>query len=215
VPLAVLVALAAPAAAGESKSDKAILKAGIITKGDVPDGWTSKKASGGDNSFKGITECKTISSAIETAKKKVPRARSREFQEPDSRGTTSTENTVYVFKDVTAAGGFLANFQSDVASTCLEKSFAKSTSGRSGAGTPTLSPITDLQGVGDDAIGYETTIPFTANGETATIYLDFIAVRIGRAFVGFGFTNLGERNPDGPAIVQNVVARVAAAQAPA
>jgi hypothetical protein len=31
--LAALVALAAPTGAGESKSDKAILKAGVITKG--------------------------------------------------------------------------------------------------------------------------------------------------------------------------------------
>jgi hypothetical protein len=215
VPLAVLVALAVPAAAGESKSDKAILKAGVISRDDVPAGWNSKKASGGDNSFKGIPECKTINSAIESAKKRVPRARSREFEEPDSRGTTSAENTVYAFKDVTAASKFVANFQGDVASTCLEKSLAKTTSGRSGAGTPTLAAITDLQGVGDEAVGYESTIPFTASGETATFYLDFIAVRVGRAFVGFGFSNLGERISDGPGIVQAVVARVADAQASA
>ena len=41
VPVAASLALAGPAAA-DSKSDKAILKAGVITKADVPADWTSK-----------------------------------------------------------------------------------------------------------------------------------------------------------------------------
>lgn len=148
LPLAVVVALAGPAAAGESKSDRAILKAGVITKGDVPGGWTSKKATSSDSAYKGISECKQIKAAVDNAKKKVPRAKSREFQEPGSRGTTATENTVYVFKDVSAATNFLANYQAPDASTCFEKGTAKVASAQAGTGQPTVSPITDLQGCG-------------------------------------------------------------------
>jgi hypothetical protein len=96
-----------------------------------------------------------------------------------------------------------------------DKGLAKSPVGKKAIGTPTISPLTDLQGVGDEAVGYETTLDLRVAGETATLYVDFIAVRVGRVFVGFGFTNRGARFPDGPAMVQAVVARVAATQASA
>jgi hypothetical protein len=214
VTVALVAALAAPVAAGEPKSDKAILKAGVFTKGDVPAGWTSKKSSSSDPD-RSIRECRKIRAAIDKAKKNVPRAKSRDFSDPATEGATLAGNTVYAFKDATAAATFVGNFQADVAVPCLEKSLAKSPVGKKAIGTPTISPLTDLQGVGDEAVGYETTLDLRVAGETATLYIDFIAVRVGRAFVAFGFTNRGERFPDGPAMVQAVVARLAAAQAPA
>lgn len=206
------VAAFAPPAAAQSKSDRAILKAGVITKSDVPSGWTSKKSTSSEKAFQGIPECKQIKTATDNAKKKVPRARSREFSEPTSRGTTSTEDTVYAFKNVSGAQNFIAVYQSSEASTCIEKATAKAASGQASAGQPTVSPVTDLQGVGDEAVGYEIEVPFTASGQSATLFLDLIAVRVGRAFIGFNFSNLGERIADGPTIVQSVVARVASAQ---
>lgn len=213
VPLAVVVAFAGPAAA-ESKSDKAILKAGVITKDDVPAGWTSKKATSSEPD-PSIRECKKIRAAIDTAKKKIPRAESRDFTDPTTSGGTSAQSTVYAFKNASAASKLLANFQDTAAGTCLEKSIAKSTLGRRASQPPTVSPITDLNGVGDEAGGYELTIDVKVRGQTTTAYIDFIATRVGRAFVGFGFTNIGERIPDGPTIVQAVLGRVAAAQASA
>lgn len=83
------------------------------------------------------------------------------------------------------------------------------------AGSPTVSPITDLPGFGDASVGYEIAVPFSDGGQASTLYLDIIAVRIGRAFVGFNFSNFDERIPNGPAIAQAVVIRVAEAQASA
>jgi len=214
VPLAVLVAFAGPAAA-DSKSDKAILKAGVITKNDVPDGWTSKKASSSSEALRGISECKKIRAAIEKAKKNQPRADSRAFSDPITDGATSAESTVYAFKDDTAAGKFLANFQGDAVATCLQKSLEKSPVGKTTEGSPTISPVTDLQGVGDEAVGHELTIQLPVRGQLTPAYIDFIGVRVGRAFIGFNFTNLGERIPEGPGVVQAVVARVSEAQASA
>jgi hypothetical protein len=206
------VAAFAPPAAAQSKSDKAILKAGVITKADVPDGWTSKKATSSDRAYKGIPECKELKSSVDNAKKKVPRAQSREYDEPTSRGTTSAESTVYAFKKVSDAQKFIAVYQASDASTCLEKAAAKVASGQASAGEPSVSPISNLDGVGDEAVGYEITVPFSASGQTATLYIDLIAVRVGRAFVGLNFSNLNETISGGPSIVQAVVARVAAAQ---
>jgi hypothetical protein len=73
--------------------------------------------------------------------------------------------------------------------------------------------VGDLQGVGDEAVGYEIAATFTQNGGTATLYIDFIVVRVGRAVLGFGFTNVNARIPQGPDIVTAVVQRVAAAEA--
>lgn len=206
------VAAFAPPAAAQSKSDKAILKAGVITKADVPSSWTSKKATSSDRAYKGIPECKQLKTAVDNAKKKVPRAQSRNFNEPTSRGTTSAESTVFAFKAESDAQEFIAVYQTSDASTCLQKAAAKLTSGQASAGEPSVSPISDLEGVGDEAVGYEITVPFSVSGQTATLFIDLIAVRVGRAVVGFNFSNVGETISGGPSIVQGVVARVAAAQ---
>jgi hypothetical protein len=207
--LATVAALAPPAAA-QSKSDKAILKAGVITKNDIPTGWTSKKATSSDSGFKGVSECKALKSAIDNAKKNAPRAQSRKYQEPRSRGTTSAENSVYAFKSVSAAEKFLDAYEAS--QTCIEKATAKAVKSNALAGEPSVSPVMGLDGVGDRALGYETTIPFSVAGQSVTIYLDTIAVRVGRAFVGFNFSNLDGPISDGPAIVRAVLGRVAAAQ---
>ena len=209
------VAAFAPPAAAQSKSDKAILKAGVITKADVPPDWASKKSTSTDRAYKGIPECKELKSAVDNAKKKVPRAQSREYSEPTSRSTTSAESTVYAFKKVSDAQEFTAVYQAPDASACLEKAAAKVASGQATAGEPSVSPISNLDGVGDEAVGYEITVPYSAGNQSATLYVDLIAVRVGRAFIGFNFSNLGETISGGPSIVQSVVARVAEAQASA
>jgi hypothetical protein len=205
VSLALVTALAGPAVA-ESKTDKAILKAGVITKGDVPPDWTSKKSTSGAPD-RSITECKEIRTAVENAKKKVPRTRSRQFQDPTS--DAGAEDTVYAFRNVQAATGFVANYQGTAGQACFEKLAEK----LAPSGTATVSPITDLEGVGDEALGYEIAYELTAAGQTATAYVDFVVVRTGRAVVGFGFTNRGERIPEGPPIVRAVVSRVSAVKA--
>jgi hypothetical protein len=76
-----------------------------------------------------------------------------------------------------------------------------------------VEPITDLQGVGDEAVGYEIASTYTQEGGTATLYVDFVIVRVGRAGLAFVFGNVGARIPQGPEIVNAVVQRVSAAQA--
>ena len=213
VPIAVSLGLAAPAAAGESRSDKAILKAGVITRDDVPSDWTSERGGSSGRALRGISECKKINAAVENAKKKEPRARSREFQDPVSQGTTSAENAVYAFKDENAATRFIANYQGSDADACFDKAAAKVASEQPTAETPSVAPITDLQGVGDEAVGYEIVVTFSQSGQSFTLYLDIVAVRVGRAVLGFNFSNIGSRITEGPDVVNAVVARVTAAQA--
>ena len=213
-PVAVSLALAAPAlAAGESKGDKAILKAGVITKADVPAEWTSKKGKSTGDALTGLKECKKINTTVAAAKHDDPRARSREFADPVPSNAKTAENAVYAFPDQKSAGKFVAAYKGSAATACFDKLGAEVARSRPTAAPPTVSPITDLQGVGDEAVGYEIAATFTQNGGTATLYIDFIVVRVGRAVLGFGFTNVDARIPQGPDIVTAVVQRVGTAEA--
>jgi hypothetical protein len=206
--LATLVALAAPAGAGESKSDKALLKAGVITKADVPSGWTSKKPSSSDQQLR-APECKEIKTAVDKARKDIPRARSRAFRDPTTAGASSAASTAYAFKNAGSAADFLTNYQAPGVLTCFEKSLAASQTGS------TVVPIPDAESIGDEAVGYEITSNVAAGDQRATVIVDFIGVRVGRAFVGFAFSNINGPLAEARPIVQAVVARVADAQASA
>jgi hypothetical protein len=76
-----------------------------------------------------------------------------------------------------------------------------------------VEPIPDLQGVGDEAVGYELAATYSQDVGAATLYIDFVFVRVGRAVVAFSFSNVGARIPQGPEIVNAVVQRVSAAEA--
>lgn len=213
VPMAASLALAGPAvAAGETKSDKTILKAGVITKSDVPAEWTSTKGESSGQALRGIRECKRINTAVADAKKNNPRARSREFADPVQEHATSAENAVYAFPNERAATRFVSAYQGAAAAACFDKLAAEVGKDRPTASPPTAAPITDLQGVGDEATGYEIAATFTQDGGSATLYIDFVVVRVGRAVMGFGFTNVGARIPQGPDVVNAVVQRVSAAE---
>jgi hypothetical protein len=136
--LAALTALAAPAAAGESKSDKALLKAGVITKADVPPDWTSKKSSQSDQPLRS-QECKDIKTAVDNAKKKTPRQRSRDF-EPSGTSATSAQDTVYVFKNVSGATKFIANYSDPSANACFQALANELATSQPTAGTLVLHP---------------------------------------------------------------------------
>jgi hypothetical protein len=187
----------------------------VITKADVPPEWTSKKATSTDRGLRGIADCNQINKAVDNANRKVPRARSREFLDPNSLGTMSAESAVYVFGDPEAARRFLAVYQDPDAITCYHKGAAKTAAKQPTAGSPEVTPIADLQGVGDEAVGFETQLSFSRNNLSFTLYLDIIRVRVGRSVVGFKFSNFDARMPNGPDIVRAVVARVAQAEATA
>jgi hypothetical protein len=212
VPVAASLALAGPAAA-DSKGDKAILKAGVITKTDVPAEWTSKPSKSSSDTLKGLKECKKINTAVAAAKKDEPRARSLEFADPVPEHATTAENAVYAFQNKKDASKFVSAYKGSAATACFQRLGTEVERNRPAAAPPTVSPVTDLQGVGDEAVGYEIAATFTQNGGEATLYIDFIVVRVGRSVLGFAFTNVDARITQGPDIMNAVIQRVAAAQA--
>ena len=213
-PVAASLALAGPAlAVGATKGDKAILKAGVITKADVPADWTSKKGESTGAALRGIKDCRKINAAVADAKKDIPRAQSRQFSDPVPEHATMAQDAVYAFSNNRSATKFVSTYQGARAQACFEKLATEVAKDRPTAGPPTAAPITDLQGVGDEATGYEIAATFTQDGGAATLYIDLVLVRVGRAVMGFTFTNVDARIPQGPEIVYAVVQRVSAAEA--
>jgi hypothetical protein len=214
VPVTASLALAGPAlATGETKGDKAILKAGVITKLDVPADWTSKKGDPSGQALKGIKECKKVNRVVSEANNSVPRARSSEFSDAAQPNQSQAENTVYAFSGKKAAGKFLSVFDGPAATSCFEGLGVELARNQPSIDSPTVTPITDLQGVGDEALGYEIVNPYTQAGGTASLYVDFVFVRAGRSVIAFVFGNVDARIQQGPEIVNSVVQRVNAAEA--
>jgi hypothetical protein len=209
--LAAAVALAAPAGAGvrAAASDKTILRAGVITPGDVPSTWApAKQTDVGSRNFGGIKSCKAIVNAMNAAHR-APRALSRQFSDPSPTSNAFAQDSVNAFKDVKSATQNLAAYQASSALTCYQEAYKKATRGQ---GQLTLTPITDLPGVGDDRAGYEASITVTSQtGQPVHVIADIIVVRVGRAVAGFNLANNDVRIPQGPAIVNAVVARLRSA----
>jgi len=188
-------------------SDAAILRAGVIRAKDVPTTWAAVKQSSTASPYTGVSPCRAINAAEETAKRRVPRARSPEFTDTQSAGTTMADDTVYAFPNVTAAGRYLSVYQASSTGLCLQTVLAKAVGP---AGTATVAPLTaQLQGLGDANAGYEGTIQGTSQqGQPIALVADLVAVRVGRAVVTFEFLNANVQIPDGPGIVDTVVRRL-------
>lgn len=73
-----------------------------------------------------------------------------------------------------------------------------------------FSPITNLQGAGDDNVGYEGVIRVPGQ---ASIVGDFVAIRAGRAAMLFSCLNDGAQLRQAPQIVNAVINRVGQAGA--
>jgi hypothetical protein len=209
--LAAGVTLVAPAGAGvkSAASDKAILKAAVLTAADVPSTWVAaKQADSGSKNYKGIAACKQIAAAMDSAHR-GPRALSPQFTDPAPTSNALAQDTVYAFKSVKVAQQYLAPYEASNAASCYQQAFTRASGGH---GQITVTPITNLQGVGDQAVGLEASITGTdQSGQPVHVIADVIGVRVGRGFAGFNFLNNRVVIPQGVAIVNAAVARLTSA----
>jgi hypothetical protein len=208
--LVAVAALAAPAAAGvkSAASNQAIFRAGVVSAADTPPGWTSRKQTdSGVGQFKSLPDCKQIVAVVGKARKS-PRMLSPEFSDPNAPTSTTVADVVFALKSAKAAQQTLAAYQARSALPCFQELFKKALGNV--PAQVTVTPISDLQGVGDANAGFEATIAATGSGQSLKLVGEFIAVRVGRAYVAFNFLNSNERLPQGPAIVNGIVNRLRA-----
>jgi hypothetical protein len=216
--VALVLALAAeyPIAAAAkplSARDRAILAAGAIQRSDVPPGWAAHKQGPGTAAqFKGITACKQLATVVNAASLTVPHRASSSYSDPtSSTQTTMVANTAYAFKDVAAADSYLGAYRGSTVPSCFTLALQRAVKGSLNGltGTINVAPLTSLAGLGDAEVGYSLTLTISAQGQQETLYDDLVAVRVGRAFLGFNFQSLGAELPTGPAIIRAATNRVA------
>lgn len=205
VAIAVPVGSASVAGAASSK-DQAILTAGVIGAGDVPATWQSAaQKDSGVKQYKGIAACKQAAAAEATARR-GPRKLSPQFVDPSTNNTLA-ENVAIVFKDAKTATRYLTTFEGSSTPACLGAVLQHQIGNQGQVGT--FSPITSLQGVGDQSLGFAVPI----QTQSGTLIADYVAVRVGRALLEFTFLNPSVQIAEGPQIVNAVVNRVAQAGA--
>lgn len=208
---AAVTGLLAGTAGAASLTNQEILTRGVITKADVPAGWKStKQIRSGPSQFQKISACQAIYTAVKTAQGQ-PHKDSRTFVDPASpHQAKGGQDTVFAFKNAAVATKFLGVFQSDTTAACLRAVLQKQL--HAGDTIDTVSPITDLQGVGDESVGYQFTVTeHDANGTPVTIVVDQLGVVSGRAVLEFTFQNPAGRIPEGPGIVTSVLDRLSTA----
>jgi hypothetical protein len=204
---ALAVGLAGPAAASTSSATASILRAGQITRADVPPTWSHSKQIDTLRSLPRVDACRPIAAASAAARRHLPRRLSATFIAPGSAGVTFAENTVYAFPSARAAAAYLSVFQAPGARTCFTAVFQHALAKL--RATVTVVPVTTLAGSSDASVGYEGTLAtHDAQGTPVTVVFDLAAVTVGRAFVGFDFSNVTVALPEGPALVQAVTARL-------
>jgi hypothetical protein len=204
---ALVATLALPAGAATAR-DQAILAAGVIRKPDVPKSWTSSKPSDFRSALKAASTCAPILAATNAAQK-APHKSSRVFTDPATAGFTNTQNQVYAFTTAADASVYLAAFQAPAGVACLQ-GLIQDAGTATGAPPPQVSagPLTNLQNLGNQAVGSEGTLPLTVQGQTLNEIFDLIAVREGRSVVVFLFGSPDVQIAQGGSIVRSVLSRL-------
>jgi hypothetical protein len=204
--LAVLAGSSVAVAAGSAgASTGAILKAGLIVPRDVPSAWTSTTTPKNPELLKveGIAACAATRAALSAANRGASRAFSRKFVAPDQIG--AAQDVVFVARNDSAAQSFATAYDGPQGRACVQAVVDKIA--KQASGSAVVTPLTDLAGLGDQALGYEFLISAPNHGAVVTGVYDLIVVRVGRAVTGFQFQNAILPLPERTSIVGAVVTR--------
>jgi hypothetical protein len=204
---ALVAALALPAGAAKA-SDQSILAAGVITKPDVPKSWKSSKQPDVNSTLKVVAACAPVLAAT-TVARKSPHQNSPTFTDPKSTAQlTNAQDQVYAFKTAAAASTYLGAFQAPTGSDCFQGLIQRAGTSTGAQPQVNVGPLTNLQSLGNQAVGYEGTLKLTAQNQTLTVVIDEIVVRVGRSLVVFQFGSPDQQIAQGPTIVRSVLTRL-------
>jgi hypothetical protein len=211
VGLLLAAALVSPAGARvHAASNQAIFSAGVIAASDVPSGWTPSKQSDSNlKPYRKVAACKQFVAAVDALGRGGPQKLSPTFTDDASPNQlTTAQDRVLALKSTGAASKAFKALRAAPAQNCLAQVAGKAGGAQSRVDVTDIS--SELQGAGNDSLGYEVTLHATdQSGAPVTAVLDLVAVRVGRAFVNFDFGNQDVRLPQAPAIVNAVVNRLA------
>jgi len=176
----------AQGATSGTSNDTQIARQGALVTADVPADWTQKPASSSsdaatEKAASKIPECKQYV-AFEKAVKKVPRAKSPDFDLQNS----SISNTVSVFTNATKATAAMNVFGSSKTEACINKLFDKLLTTKDATVASQIKLV--ALNVGDQSIAYAGTITVTPAGTQAqTFGVSALAIRAGRGVGAYSY----------------------------
>jgi len=152
-------------------SDAQIARRGLLTRGDFPKDWKLNTSADDRLRCKSTTAAKKAASAT---------ARGKAFA---SGPNTEAQSTAYVYKSTKVAKRHLNQLGGKATVDCvvhaLESAFTE-------AGGFTVGKIAtsalDLGDVGDEHLATRITVPISGKGVDATVFIDIVVVRAGRAY---------------------------------
>jgi hypothetical protein len=203
--------------ASTSADDQAVVEAALVTLDDLPPGWEGSPADDLSDAEFDAPECGAIADlgerldAAETA-----RARSDAFGN-EIEGRQIQQNVAAV-DDADLLTEFLGQFEDRaLARACLDAILTASVR-RQLEANPSVVTIDEIRttvnplsvpAVGDQSTGYQVQIELTVNGESRTVYAEFVLVRVGRFAPTFSFSGSAPFRPvDRDAVVKASVARL-------
>jgi hypothetical protein len=207
-----LLAIVAPVsmAGAVSSKDKALLQAGVIAPRDAPSTWEARpQPDANPKLLRGIAACMGFAAA-ETAARKNPFRRSLTFGDPTNGHASTADDTVYAFKTADAATKYFASILASNLPACLPPAYQRQL-GSQGQVGPATTIATVPPTLGDQSAGYQMVVTVPGQG---TLVLEILAMRVGRAFVGFTFTNPSQPLPLASSFISPVEARLSVATGP-
>jgi hypothetical protein len=203
---ALAVVLALPAGAAPTVRDQSILDAGVVTKRDVPKSWSGSKQPDFSLALRGVPACASVLAAS-TLAQQSPHKNSLAFTDKANAQLTNAENQAYAFKTPAAASDYLAAFQDLRGAACFQGLVQRA--GANAGAQPQISVgALTLPGLGNQAVGYVGQLTFVIQNQPLNLFIDEIAVRVGRSTVVFQFDSPDQQIVQGPGIVRAVLTRL-------
>jgi hypothetical protein len=210
LPFLLLLALAAPAAAGGprdekqrlTKADNAKARHALIGSTDLPAGWTRGPVPSDSSSAERCPGYNPDFSAFTITGKA-----GSSFQ--NARAGAELTTQVQVFPTTAQArGDFIRGAQPGFLK-CLARDLRRSlrAQGLSGAGV-TMHPLSRVPGVGERALRFRVSVRLPVAGRSLTFATDFVALQAGRGIAFVGVAALGRPPLDEVALARRVAARL-------
>jgi hypothetical protein len=183
----------------DASGDEAAAEAALLTIDDFPDGWQaapSENDEAAQDEFNAaLAACLDVDPAI--LDRDNPSAESDDFTSPEGQTvnsevalTPSAEQAIEVIEILEDER--TPECYGDGLSRVLEENLAEIGQGDLEMGDPAFERV-DIPSLGDDAVGFQVTIPLAAAGQEIELVLDLWAVRVGRAGITMTF-----QSPAGP-----------------
>ncbi|HWA65868.1 MAG TPA: hypothetical protein VG899_05810 [Mycobacteriales bacterium] len=189
----------ATSAAFDKPASRAAAERALLTTSDFPAGWTSSPSDNSDNAKQDaqLAACLHVSPStfgapgpdgveVDSPDFAPPGNTGADVSETVDVGTTAKADTEFGVLSSAKLPGCLDT----VMGPFLKQSLAKDPSTRSAKiGTPKTTHLA-FPSLGDETDAFTFTVPFQIEGQTATVYIDFVFIRNQNSGVELSFTSI-------------------------